>query len=257
MWVQTHFIQIMKKGSGFKWKVGLITVLGFVLFLGAIFFIGNQKNLFGSVFRIRAVFNNVSGLKVGNNVRFGGINIGTVDDIELLTDTSVKVVMVIQTNLRKYINRDASATIGSEGLMGDRVVIISPGTMSRENVKENDVLESRAPVEMDEIMASLKTSADNVAVISDQFASVAYKINNGKGVLAKLLGDSTFANNINMTVSNLKKGTQGLDENMEAVKHNFLLKGYFKRKQKKEDQKKKDQEDAQLKQTSSKQAVQK
>jgi len=75
--------------------------------------------------------------------------------------------------------------------------------------------------------------------------------------LAKLLGDSTFANNINMTVSNLKKGTQGLDENMEAVKHNFLLKGYFKRKQKKEDQKKKDQEDAQLKQTSSKQAVQK
>jgi phospholipid/cholesterol/gamma-HCH transport system substrate-binding protein len=237
----------MKKESGFKWKVGMITVIGFVLFLGAIFFIGKQKNLFGSVFRIEAVFNNVSGLKVGNNVRFGGINVGTVDDIQLVSDTSVRVVMIIQTNLRKYIKKDAGATIGSEGLMGDKVVVISPGTAGAE-VAENDVLESSAPIEMDQIMGSLKTSADNVSIISHQLASVAYKINNGNGVLARLLGDSAFARNITTTVSNLKKGTQSLDENMEAVKHNFLLKGYFKRKQKKEDKKKKEQEDALLKQ---------
>jgi phospholipid/cholesterol/gamma-HCH transport system substrate-binding protein len=179
----------MKKESGFKWKVGLITLVGFVLFLGAIFFIGKQKNLFGSVFRVQAVFGNVSGLKVGNNVRLGGINIGTVDDIQLLTDTSVKVVMVLQTGLKKYIKKDACATIGSEGLMGDRVVIISPGTKGLAEVDQNDLLESRAPVEMDQIMGSLKISADNVAIISNQFASVAYKINNGKGVLARLLGD--------------------------------------------------------------------
>jgi phospholipid/cholesterol/gamma-HCH transport system substrate-binding protein len=242
----------MKKESGFKWKVGLITLVGFVLFLGAIFFIGKQKNLFGSVFRVQAVFGNVSGLKVGNNVRFGGINIGTVDDIQLLTDTSVKVVMVLQTRLKKYIKKDASATIGSEGLMGDRVVIISPGTKGLAEVDQNDLLESRPPVEMDQIMGSLKISADNVAIISNQFASVAYKINNGKGVLARLLGDSSFANNITRTVSNLKKGTQGLDENMEAVKHNFLLKGYFKKKLKKEEKKKKEQEDAELKQAQAK-----
>jgi phospholipid/cholesterol/gamma-HCH transport system substrate-binding protein len=244
----------MKKESGFKWKVGLITLVGFALFLGSIFFIGKQKNLFGSVFRVQAVFNNVSGLKVGNNVRFGGINIGTVDDIHLLTDTSVKVVMVLQTGLKKYIKKDASATIGSEGLMGDRVVIISPGTKGLAEVDQNDLLESRAPVEMDQIMGSLKVSADNVAIISNQFASVAYKINNGRGVLARLLGDSSFANNITRTVNNLKKGTQGLDENMEAVKHNFLLKGYFKKKQKKEDKKKKELEDTESKQAQTKEA---
>jgi phospholipid/cholesterol/gamma-HCH transport system substrate-binding protein len=245
----------MKKETGFKWKVGLMVVIGFVLLVGTVFFIGKQKNLFGSIIRLQANFSNVSGLKVGNNVRFGGIDIGTVDDIRLTSDTSVRVVMIIQSSLKKYIKNDASATIGSEGLMGDRVVVISPGDSSRTEIQENGILESSPPVEMDEIMSSLKASADNVAIISDQFASVAYKINNGKGVLAKLLGDSTFANNISSTVRNLKKGTQGLDENMEAVKHNFLLKGYFKKKQKKEDKKKKDQEETDQKQAQAKTPV--
>jgi phospholipid/cholesterol/gamma-HCH transport system substrate-binding protein len=243
----------MKKESGFKWKVGLFVIIGFAIFLGALFFIGKQKNLFGSVFRIQAVFNNVSGLKVGGNVRFGGITIGTVDDIQLLTDTSVKVVLVLQSNVKRFIKKDATAGIGSDGLMGDKVVLISPGTFSQQQVSEGDAILAHPPVEMDAILASLKISADHAAVITDELAKMAFRINHGNGALSKLIGDSAFANNITKTMSNLKQSSQGLSENMEAAKHNFLLRGYFKKKKKEEEKKKQEQEKAQQDKTQPKQ----
>jgi phospholipid/cholesterol/gamma-HCH transport system substrate-binding protein len=237
----------MKTSGRLKWKLGLFIVVGLVLLVFGLFFIGKQKNLFVSVFQLKAVFNNVSGLKVGNSVRFGGIAVGTVDGIQLLNDTSVQVNMNIKSEVRRFIKQDASASIGSDGLVGDRVVLISPGTMNREPVKDNEILVSHAPVETEQIMAGLKTSADNAAIITQQLAEIANKINHGHGIIGRLLGDSSLGNNLNATMVNLKKGSAGLNENMEAAKHNFLLKGYFKKKKKEEDKKKKELEDAEEK----------
>ncbi len=233
----------MKSNSGLKWKLGIFIVVGLILLVLGLFFIGKQKNLFVSVFQLKAVFTNVSGLKVGNNVRFGGIAIGTVEGIQLVTDTSVLVNMSIKSETRRFIKQDATAGIGSEGLVGDRVVLISPGTSNREPVRDNEVLASHAPVETDQILAGLKTSADNAAIITQQLAEVAYKVNHGRGIISRLLGDTSMGNNLHATMVNLKNGSAGLNENMEAAKHNFLLKGYFKKKKKEEDKKKKELEE--------------
>jgi len=233
----------IKKRSGLKWKLGIFLIVGTILLVLGLFFISKQKNLFVSVFPLKAVFKNVSGLKIGNNVRFGGISIGTVDGIQLITDSSVMVNMSIKSEVRRFIKRDANATIGSDGLMGDRVVLISPGIHSTDQVRENEVLATNSPVETEQILSGLKTSADNAALITQQLAEVAYKVNHGRGVISRLLGDSSLGNNLNATMVNLKKGSAGLNENMEAAKHNFLLKGYFKKKKKEEDKKKKELED--------------
>jgi phospholipid/cholesterol/gamma-HCH transport system substrate-binding protein len=247
----------MKSKSGLKWKLGIFIVAGLVLLVMGLYFIGKQKNLFVSVFQLKALFTNVSGLKVGNSVRFGGIAIGTVEGIQLISDTSVMVDMSIKTEVRKFIKQDATASIGSDGLVGDRVVLISPGVTNRESVKDNEVLVSRSPVETEQILAGLKTSADNAAIITQQLAEVAYKVNHGRGIISRLLGDSSLGNNLNATMINLKKGTAGLDENMEAAKHNFLLRGYFKKKKKEEDKKKKEAEENKQKQDDDKQQPQK
>jgi phospholipid/cholesterol/gamma-HCH transport system substrate-binding protein len=233
----------MKSNSSLKWKLGIFIVVGLILLVLGLFFIGKQKNLFVSVFQLKAVFTNVSGLKVGNNVRFGGIAIGTVEGIQLVTDTSVLVNMSIKSDTRRFIKQDATAGIGSDGLVGDRVVLISPGTSNREPVRDNEVLASHAPVETDQILAGLKTSADNAAIITQQLAEVAYKVNHGRGIISRLLGDTSLGNNLKATMVNLKNGSAGLNENMEAAKHNFLLKGYFKKKKKEEDKRKKDSAD--------------
>jgi phospholipid/cholesterol/gamma-HCH transport system substrate-binding protein len=233
----------MQKESNLKWKLGMFVTVALVLLVATLFFLGKQKNLFGSVFHIKSVFNNVSGLKIGNNVRFGGINVGTVNGIYLVTDTSVMVEMVIQKDVQKFIKKDATAGIGSEGLMGDKVVMITPGSYNESPVTENKILPSRAPVETDQILSSLKTSADNAAIITHELSSIAYKINNGHGTLSRLIGDSAFSNNLNKTVVNLKQGSEGLKQNMEAAKHNFFLKGYFKKKKREEEKKKKEAEE--------------
>jgi len=239
----------MPKEKNYKWKLGLFSVAALVVAIAAIYYIGKQKNKFGSVLHISAIFNSVSGLKVGSNVRMGGIDIGTVDGIELVTDTSVEVQMIIQRKAQKFIKKDAKAAISSEGLMGDKVVSITAGTSGQPAIAEGDALATVKPIETDQIMSSLKTSADNAAVITRNLADISSRINNGKGALGKLLKDTGLSTNISATVKNLRQGSEGLKENMEAAKHNFLLRGYFKKKEKEkkkqEEEKKKQEEEAQ------------
>jgi len=216
----------------FKVRLGMFIAGGLALFVLAIFIIGKQKNLFNPVFKINATFYNVSGLQVGNNIRFSGINVGTVNNISIVNDSAVSVEMLIRENVRQFIKSDCEVAMGSEGLIGDRLLIITQGSTDAPLVEEGQMLSSKEPVEMDAIMASLQVTADNAAIISSQLAEIMIHINNGNGTLGRLIKDSTIAENLNQTVNNLKKSSKGLDENMNAAKENFLFRGYYKRREK-------------------------
>lgn len=230
----------------FKVRLGLFVAGGITLFVVAVFIIGKQKNLFNPVFKLSTTFYNVSGLQVGNNIRFSGINVGTVDNIVIINDSTVRVDMLIRKEVQQFIKSDCEVAIGSEGLIGDRLVIITQGSTNAPLAKDGAQLVSAEPVETDAIMASLEVTAGNAEIISQQLAEIMIKINSGNGTLGRLIQDSTIAENLNQTMSNLKKSSKGLDENMEAAKHNFLLKGYFNKKAKAAEQKKKDAEEKKL-----------
>jgi phospholipid/cholesterol/gamma-HCH transport system substrate-binding protein len=198
----------MQKESGHTWKLGTFVVIGLVLFVVTIYFVGKQKNLFGSTFRLRSEFKTVSGLEVGNNVRFSGINIGTVDEIELLTDTSVLVGLVIKKEIQQFIKTDARASIGSDGLMGDKVLTIYPGTGSQNQVKDNSLISSQPAIEMEDVMSSVKTSIDNAGIITAELAEFSAKMNNGDGALSKLMTDKEFSNSIQNTLVNLENSSR-------------------------------------------------
>lgn len=216
----------------FKIRLGLFIAGGLALFIFAIFIIGKQKNLFNPVFEISANFKNISGLQVGNMIRFSGISVGTVDDINIINDSTIKVDMLIRKEVMQYIKKDCIVSIGSEGLIGDRLMVITHGSPDAPLVKEGDMLASVEPVETDAIMASLQVTAGNAEYISAQLAEIIFNVNSGKGTIGRLIQDTTIAENLSATMVNLKTSSQGLDENMEAAKHNFLLKGYFKKKEK-------------------------
>ena len=222
----------------FKIRLGLFVAGGLAIFVLAIFIIGKQKNLFNPVFQLNTTFYNVSGLQVGNNIRFSGINVGTVDNILIINDSTVKVYMLIRKEVHQFIKSDCEVTIGSEGLIGDRLLTITQGSTDAPLAKEGQWLASQEPVETDAIMASLEVTAANAEVISQQLAEVMYKVNGGQGTLGRLIQDTAIAENLNQTIENLKTSSKGLDENMKAVKHNFLLKGYFKKKAKAAEEKK-------------------
>ncbi|MFH0760956.1 MAG: MlaD family protein [Bacteroidota bacterium] len=224
----------------YKVRLGLFVIGGIALFILAIFIIGKQKNLFNPVFKLTSTFYNVSGLQVGNNIRFAGINVGTVDDITIINDSTVRVDLLIRKEVKQFIKSDCKAAIGSEGLIGDRLMIISQGSDNAPLAKEGQELLSIEPVETDAIMATLQITAGNAAIISLQLAEIMIKLNSGQGTLGRLIQDSTIAEDFGKTILNLRRSTKGLNENMEAAKDNFLLKGYFNKKAREAGRAKKD-----------------
>lgn len=206
----------------FKIRLGLFITGGLMIFAIAVFIIGRQQNLFNPVFIVSADFYNVSGLQVGNNVRFSGINVGTVDNIKIINDSTVRVEMMVRKSVQQFIKTDSETGIGSEGIIGDRVVIITQGTNEAPMVNSGQHLASNEPVETDAIIASLQASAVNSEVITKQLAEIMANINNGQGTLGMLIKDSTIADNISQTIENFKKSSEGLDQTIESTKENVF-----------------------------------
>lgn len=194
----------MKKSSNYTWKLGMFVLLGITLFTVTIYFIGKSKNLFGSNFDLKSHFKNVSGLKVGNNVLFSGITVGTIKNIEFVTDSVVVVDLIIKEEIQQFIKTDAIASIGSDGLMGDKVLTISPGTSSNEIVKDNATIGSTQAIELEDLMKGLKKSVDNAQIVTLQLSEFSTKINKGKGALNKVLTDEEFANGVQKMMTNLQ-----------------------------------------------------
>lgn len=230
----------MQISTSQKIKTGLFVIAGLSVLLLMIFFIGNQKNLFRSTIQLHSKFRTVAGLQEGNFVRFAGINIGSVDLIEIINDTTVMVDISIRKKIQKFIKNDSHASIANDGVMGDKLIQISPGADKSPQVIENGTLVAVNPMDLDKIMAKVEKIVNNIDTLSGHLSDILGKVNRGKGTLGKLINNDKLANDLAQTVSSAKqtvitidKAADGLKDNMEAAKNNFLLKGYFNKKEKK------------------------
>ena len=244
----------MKTTSGQKTKIGAFTFVGLLVLVLAIFFIGNRKNLFSSTFTIYGTFKNVNGLQVGNNVRFAGINVGVVQAINIVTDSSARVDLTLNSDVRKFIEKDSKLSIGSDGLMGDKLVVIAPGGITtKQEVSNGEQLAAINPVDVDKIIVKLTNVIDNAASLTGGLSEIVAKVNSGQGSIGKLLNNDRMANDLDATVKQAQttmkyvhNTTTTLNTDLKAAQSNFLLKGFFNRKKKKaqEDSIKKAQEAA-------------
>jgi len=230
----------MKTTPSQKIKIGLFTFVGILVLVLFIFFLGKQKSLFNSTFNVYGRFRNVNGLQVGNNVRFAGINVGVVDNIAIINDSSVRVDLTLNSPVKKFIKKDSKMSIGSDGLMGDKLVVIAPGGItSHEEVQAGQQLTAVDPVDADKIISKLTGIADNAGTLIQNLSEITGKVNNGKGSLGRLLNNDKMANDLDATVKqakttmqNVHKTTNTLNEDLTAAQHNFLLKGFFNKKKK-------------------------
>ncbi|MGC9374554.1 MAG: MlaD family protein [Bacteroidales bacterium] len=196
-------------------KLGLFVGIGALIFILAIYYIGSQSNIFGRNFTISGVFNDISGLKVGNDVRFSGINIGTVSKVEIINDSLVRVDLSIQDDVKKFIRKDSKMEIGSEGLMGNKIVNIYSGSSHKKVVENGDYLETIEVVNIDNIIKKINTSSQNTIRITKNLAEITDKINRGEGIFGKIFADEVFSENISSIASN----TAHLTENFATITH--------------------------------------
>jgi phospholipid/cholesterol/gamma-HCH transport system substrate-binding protein len=233
----------MENKTANKIKLGVFVSLTLALFIVGIYLIGQRQNLFIQTFRVSAIFTDISGLQVGNNVRFSGINVGIVESIQQETDSTVRVEMQVAENSRKFIKKDAVAIVGSDGLMGSKTIVIVAGKGDELALGDDDVLLTVRQVSMDEIMVNLKITSDNASRITSSLAIVMDQVAAGKGTIGMLLMDSIFADNVRLAMFNIKQGAGGFKQNMDAAGHNFLLRGYIKKQEKGKDKAKDKEQD--------------
>lgn len=196
---------LMKTKEYQKIKLGLFVIAGLAIFIISIYYIGHKQTLFGDTTRIVSVFKNVNGLQVGNNVRFAGVDVGTVKSISIINDTAVYVEMQIQSSTIRFIKKQSVAAVGSDGLVGSMVVDILPPTEeSVVPIEAGDTISSISQIATADLLATLSTTNENAALLTADMLKITKAINSGEGVLGKLLKDQEMASDLQQSIENIK-----------------------------------------------------
>ena len=309
-------------------KLGAFVLSGLFCLILILYLIGKNRNMFGSNYILKARFENVQGLKAGNNVRYAGIDAGTVKKINIVNDTLMEVTMIIDDKLKSIIHKNAIASIGTDGLVGNKVMNITAVKQTSAIAENGDILISKKPLDTDEMLRKLEVTNNDIGIIAEELKLTTQRLNNsstlwtilndkelpqnirlsagnirqatvkakdmvndlyiivngmkmGKGSIGVILNDTSFAYNlneaitkiksvgdeadslskqiggtisgiqsdinsgrgtinallkdsllalkINKSLDNIQQGTDGFNQNMEAIKHSFLFRGYFRK----------------------------
>ncbi|MEP6512681.1 MAG: MlaD family protein [Parafilimonas sp.] len=196
--------------------VGIFILLGLAILILAVFTLGSQKKTFAKAFAVNAVFNDVGGLQEGNNVWFSGVKIGSVKKVSFYGNFQVLVTMNIEKDAAPHIHKDAKAKIGSDGLIGNKIVIIYGGEATTAPVNKDDFLKVEKALSTEDMLVTLQANNKNLLEITNSFRSISRTIDSGHGTIGTLLNDASLANKLRTTVTNL----QATSANFEAVSLN-------------------------------------
>jgi phospholipid/cholesterol/gamma-HCH transport system substrate-binding protein len=227
-------------------RLGAFIVVTLAVLASGVFIIGSKEYLFRSTYKLRAQFQNVVGLAEGADVQVGGVHSGTVTAIELprKPGDEVTVVMELDRTTREIIKRDSMASIETEGLLGNQFLAISFGSAGEPEVRDGETIQSVPPLQMGDmlrkangILDSSQQAVQNVTMATAHLNSVSTKIDSGQGTVGALVNDKQLYSDLEQTTTTLhatmlqaQTGVTDFQENMEALKHNFLLSGYFKKR---------------------------
>jgi len=195
----------MKERSINKVKLGFFVLTGTLLLILGLYYIGSKKNMFNSTITVSANFNNVEGLVSGNNVRFNGINIGTVSKVYAISDSIIKVEFTIDKKVTEYITKNAVASIGTDGLLGNKLINIFPGKekLHAEPLQEGSVIKTVNPIQMNTALRTLSDTNDNLKEISENIRSISQKFNKNN-TLWQLLTDTVLMENLKNTLVHIQ-----------------------------------------------------
>ncbi len=198
-------------------KLGLLITGGIVLLFAGLFYVGRQQNLFTNVHYLNAYFNDVRGLQEGNNVRYSGIDVGTVDDIKIISDTLVKVRFSIRKNIARFVKEDSQAEIGTEGLMGNKILVVYPGSPDAESLKENGEVPVNPTLDFDDLMKELGNTSTKINEITTNINKITTKLNSGYGLLGKLLNDTVMPAQVDILGNNVLQASRNINSISEKI----------------------------------------
>jgi phospholipid/cholesterol/gamma-HCH transport system substrate-binding protein len=203
--------------------VGIFLALGLIVFILGVFTLGGQQKSFVKNIKISSVFSDVAGLKKGNNVWFSGVKVGTISDVKFIGPSKVQVFMNIDQATQQYIHRNAGAKVSSDGLIGNKIIVIDGGSPQAPEIQDGDVLQAEKMLSTDDMLKTLQDNNQNLLAITTDFKVLSHKILEGKGTVGALMADSTMAMQLRAAMHNLQAATQSA-ATMAVQLNNFSAK---------------------------------
>ncbi|MEY4594193.1 MAG: hypothetical protein RIQ47_603 [Bacteroidota bacterium] len=194
----------MNTESQHKVKLGIFVIAGSLLLILGLYMIGKNKNIFGRTVVIKTYFDNISGLQPGNNVRFSGIDIGTVDEVTIINDSTIEVTMNIKDEMVEIVRTNSVASIGTDGLMGNKLINIEPGTLDAAKIEDGSTIPSIKAVDTEKMLRTLESTNLNVEQITANLIQITNNINQSRGTLYTMLMDTTLAASLHSTLTNIE-----------------------------------------------------
>jgi phospholipid/cholesterol/gamma-HCH transport system substrate-binding protein len=192
-------------------KLGIFVSAGLFFLILLLYMIGKNQNLFGSTFVLKTKFEDVHGLVPGNSVRFSGISAGTVKSISVLDEGTLEVTMMIRTKMKKYIHKNAQANLGTDGLMGNKLININPVKLAAPIVDEGDILTSGKAIDTETMLAVLDQTNQDIAIIASGLKATIQRINSS-AAFWEILNDKSLPNNLRSALINARRATNGAND---------------------------------------------
>jgi phospholipid/cholesterol/gamma-HCH transport system substrate-binding protein len=184
--------------------VGLFVAVGLIILLVGIFTLGGQQKSFVRAINVNAIFDDVAGLQIGNNIFFSGVKIGTVKKVEFYGESKVRVQLHIEKKAQEFIMKDAKAKIGTDGLIGNKIIVIYGGSTGAEPIEGGETLIVEKAIGTDEMLATLQKNNENLVSITTDFKVVSKRLAEGQGTVGALLQDDKLFKNLEATMANLQ-----------------------------------------------------
>ena len=197
--------------------VGLFVLIGLAILVAGVLLIGNLNKTLQHRIKIVTYFDDVNGLQKGNFIWFSGVRIGTVKSLRLSTASGVEIVMDIDEKVKEYIHKDSKVKLGSDGLIGNRILIIFGGNAKTGNVEEGDTLRFERTLSTDDLVGTLQSNNENLKAITSDFKIISRKLADGEGTIGKLLNDDSFYDNLNSVALSLKASSVKAQQLMNSL----------------------------------------
>lgn len=191
-------------------KVGAFVLGGVIIFLSALFYLGREGNLFNKTFTVSAIFKNVEGLKEGDNVWLSGVKIGTVQRVQIISEGKVIVSLSLKDKQNQFVKKNATAFVGSDGLVGNKIVIIRPGNLAA-IIEDNDTINSLSPTDTQELFNLAKEVGVNARAISDDIKLISNRLNKGEGIFGELIREGPLALDLRQAIGSVKRSGANMD----------------------------------------------
>jgi phospholipid/cholesterol/gamma-HCH transport system substrate-binding protein len=187
--------------------VGLFVIIGVLIFVVGILTIGSMKKIFSSNIHVTTIFDDVNGLKPGNNIWYSGVKIGTVKTLRFLENSKVEVILNIEEKSQEFIRKDAKAKVSTDGLIGNKIIVLYGGSQKVPSIEDGDAIAVEKIESTEEMIAVLSENNKNLLGITSAFKTISKNILEGKGTVGMMLNDKKLYEDLDQTMTGLKKAS--------------------------------------------------